>query len=154
MHAPITDAQRRKLFALARERGLDLDDLRAMTPAGSISLLRIDQAAELIDRIEGRPNPAPPPRTAHRRPRLPAGVIRLATAEQRAEIDRLAEAISAHYGWTRADLEAWLQPRRHRLTPDTSREAMETIRFLRQVLMQARCARWRTRQRSAAHASP
>lgn len=50
----ITPAQRRKLFALASRRGLDLDGLRDLTPAGSVSMLTRSQAADLIDRLEGR----------------------------------------------------------------------------------------------------
>lgn len=49
----ITAGQRRRLFALARERGLDLDQLRAATPAGSVSALSHDQAAAIIERLGG-----------------------------------------------------------------------------------------------------
>lgn len=50
----ITAAQRRKLFALGTALDLGLDDLRALTPSGSISMLTRTQASELIDRLSGR----------------------------------------------------------------------------------------------------
>ena len=52
----ITAAQRRRLFALGRSLGMNTDDLRAATPAGSISRLTRAQASELIDRLDGRPD--------------------------------------------------------------------------------------------------
>jgi len=51
----ITDAQRRKLFAVAKSRGLDLEAVRDLTPAGSVSMLTRAQAHDLIDRLAGRP---------------------------------------------------------------------------------------------------
>ncbi|NUQ48108.1 MAG: hypothetical protein HUU22_19010, partial [Phycisphaerae bacterium] len=51
MSSAITAAQRRLLFRLAAMRGLDLDALRDLTPAGSVSALTIVQAAALIDRL-------------------------------------------------------------------------------------------------------
>lgn len=52
---PLTAAQRRKLFALAGEHGLTLDGLRALTPAGSISMLNRGEAAVLINTLDGPP---------------------------------------------------------------------------------------------------
>ena len=47
----ITNLQRRTLFALARERGMDLAAVRDLTPAGSVSSLTRTEADELIDRL-------------------------------------------------------------------------------------------------------
>lgn len=52
---PINDGQRKMIFGLGKKLGLDIDDLRAMTPAGSISALTRAQAAKLIDTLTGRP---------------------------------------------------------------------------------------------------
>jgi len=51
----ITDAQRRCLFAMAHKLGMDIDDLRAATPQGSISKLSRVEAAALIGRLGGQP---------------------------------------------------------------------------------------------------
>ena len=51
----ITDAQRRCLFAMAHKLGMEIDDLRAATPQGSISKLSRVEAAALIDRLGGQP---------------------------------------------------------------------------------------------------
>jgi hypothetical protein len=47
----ITEVQRRQLFALARDRGMDLAAVRDLTPAGSVSALTRTQADALIDRL-------------------------------------------------------------------------------------------------------
>lgn len=47
----ITPPQRRALFAAARDRGLSIDDVRDMTPTGSISALTRAEASDLLDRI-------------------------------------------------------------------------------------------------------
>jgi hypothetical protein len=49
----IIELQRRRIFALARRHGLTLDDVRAMTPAGSVSELTKAQADALIRRLGG-----------------------------------------------------------------------------------------------------
>jgi len=54
----ITDAQRRMLFARAKVLGLGLDDIRAMTPKGSVSALTKEEARDLIDRLVRRPGRA------------------------------------------------------------------------------------------------
>lgn len=51
---PITDAQRRAIFALAAQRGLTIDDLRPLTPQRSIGRLTRAQAAHLLDYLAGR----------------------------------------------------------------------------------------------------
>lgn len=48
-----TAAQMRTLFALAKRRGLDVDDLRAMTPQRSIRALTVREAGGLIERLRG-----------------------------------------------------------------------------------------------------
>ena len=51
LEGPITEGQRRALFAAAGRIGLDLDGLRAMTPAGSVSKLTRAEAASLLNRL-------------------------------------------------------------------------------------------------------
>jgi len=51
----ITAAQRRLLFARARALGMGLDDIRAMTPKGSVSAMTKEEARNLIDRLLRRP---------------------------------------------------------------------------------------------------
>ncbi len=50
----LTPKQRAAIFALGNQRGLDLDDLRSMTPQGSVSKLTMREAGEVIDRLKGR----------------------------------------------------------------------------------------------------
>ena len=50
----LTAKQRATIFALANRRGLDLDDLRGMTPQGSVSKLTMREAGDVIDRLKGR----------------------------------------------------------------------------------------------------
>jgi hypothetical protein len=50
----LTDTQRRTIFALARNRGLDIDDVRGMTPQRSISKLTVHEAGQLIERLKGK----------------------------------------------------------------------------------------------------
>jgi len=51
---PITADQRRKIFALAKGRGLSIDDIRDLTPAGSISAMSTGQASRVIDALSGK----------------------------------------------------------------------------------------------------
>ena len=43
------------IFGLGKSKGLDIDDLRVMTRAGSISALSKTEAGELIDRLLSKP---------------------------------------------------------------------------------------------------
>jgi len=51
----LTAKQRVYIFTLGRRLGFNADDLRAMTPRGSISALSVREASDLIDRLNGRP---------------------------------------------------------------------------------------------------
>jgi hypothetical protein len=55
----ITAAQRRKIWAAAKQRGLDEDDLREIvrqiTGQTSTKALTIHEAVRIIDRLEGKP---------------------------------------------------------------------------------------------------
>ncbi|MFO0972392.1 MAG: hypothetical protein U1A27_02995 [Phycisphaerae bacterium] len=101
----IRPGQRKALFALAATLGLDIDELRDLTPARSISKLTVAQAAELLDRLRGGgPNCSRQP--AKRRP---AGVIVMVTDAQLARIDALRRELR----WTRAGLGQFLSQRTH-----------------------------------------
>lgn len=110
----LTSAQRSKLFALAKEQGHTIDDLRAMTPAGSISMLTRGQAATLIDALEkgNSPNYGRTPRM----PRRPAGTIRFMTDAQCSAIDRAR----ARLGMTATQFHDWLAKRHFRSDPSRS----------------------------------
>lgn len=107
----LTDQQRRHIFAAGRERGMSTDDLRRMTPAGSISMLTRDQAASLIDALKRGKSP-----DYERRPRMPRGksrsrkpegVIRMISEAQRARI----EALRIDIDCTKEELQDWLRVR-------------------------------------------
>ena len=104
---PISQPQRRKLFAVARERGLTHDDLRAMTPAGSVSALSYHQAAELLTRLCGKPYRAPERR---RRRSRRTGAIPIATNPQKFYIRILADQL----GLSKSQLDAYIRSRHHR----------------------------------------
>jgi hypothetical protein len=50
---PLTDAQRRAIFGIARRRCIDPDDVRSLCPNRSVRSLTRAQAANLIDRLNG-----------------------------------------------------------------------------------------------------
>ncbi|MFO0971863.1 MAG: hypothetical protein U1A27_00280 [Phycisphaerae bacterium] len=135
--------QRRALFAAGRAHGLDIDELRALTPAGSISALTRQQAADLLTRLNGdRARLAAPP-APRRRPRLAPGCVRTVSDAQRTYIADLRTEIRARYHWTDAELDAWLDRRHYR---DTGRpmsrvldgkDAAAVIRLLQMFLRNA-----------------
>jgi hypothetical protein len=49
----LTEKQRIYIFRLAADRGLDADELRALTPRGSVKDLTVWEASQLIDRLRG-----------------------------------------------------------------------------------------------------
>jgi hypothetical protein len=50
----LTNKQRTMIFGIGKRIGFGIDDLRAMTPQGSISKLTVREAGELIDRLLGK----------------------------------------------------------------------------------------------------
>jgi len=51
---PLTAEQRGMIFTLGKGRGMSTDDIRELTPAGSISALSTRQASQLIDALRGK----------------------------------------------------------------------------------------------------
>lgn len=86
MSRTISPGQRRALFALAGERGLDIDALRDMTPTGSISALSYAQAGDLVARLKGRVDTGRP----RARGRRGSGGLRPVSPQQRSYIRHLA----------------------------------------------------------------
>jgi len=95
---PLSPGQRRALFAVGKRRGLSIDGLRELTPAGSISALTRAQAAGLLDRLNVGTD-YEHPRPAQRQPRRPRGVYAIATDAQRRKI----EALRIDLGWEQRD---------------------------------------------------
>lgn len=131
---PITAGQRKALFAAGRAHGLDIDDLRGLTPAGSVSALTRLQAASLLERLNrgtetARPEPRP------RAPRRPKGVLAICTAAQRGKI----EALRIDLGWTPEGLTAFLAERHHldgraMTAIDSTKDGAAVIELLKTVL--------------------
>ena len=93
----VTEDQRKLIFALGRARGLDLDDLRGMTPSGSVSRLTQREAAELIAALQGG--------IGSRRPPTDAGLIRqlllieyLGKTLLRFDEDKFSEWLRSRFG--------------------------------------------------------
>jgi len=95
MVAPVTRAQMAKIWAAAREIGMDRETLYLLVPRGSIRNLSREEASELIEQLCGGPgSSAEDTRTRyHDRPRTPPG--RYVTAGQR----RLIAALFHRLGW-------------------------------------------------------
>jgi hypothetical protein len=130
---PITVDQRRAIFAAARARALDIDDVRAMTPSGSISKLTRLQARDLLDRINANTEYS----TARRQnasPRRPKGVYAMVSEAQRVKI----KAIQHEIGWTDEHLGTWLKQRHHddgrpMTQMNSGKDAKAVIELLKQV---------------------
>ena len=148
---PMSDAQRRTIFGLGRRLGMGLDELRDLTPLGSLSALDGKQAAELIDRLktgvrpENRPAPKKRPR---RRRQTEDGVVAipLVTPAQKTEIARL---VVCELGWTAPGFDAWLRAKHSTACFEKladGRRATKIIHSLRKIV------EWRARR--AAQAGP
>jgi len=108
---PLSPAQRRSIFSLARSRGLDLDDIRALCPRGHVSTLTRGQAAALIDRLDGRE--AARPNAPGLGSRVSGPGSRSPSPDSSATSAQLAFAsdLAAGAGLDRRDLARWLHRR-------------------------------------------
>ena len=137
---PITPAQVRAIHVALARQGIDDADYRARLRSGwgvdTCKRLTRRQASQLLIEL-GRPLPRPaggrPPR-APRPPRLPAGVVRLATPRQRELIDVLRRQIAwrSPDGWR-----GWLQESFGLRAVRTSTEAGRIIEGLRAMRRRA-----------------
>lgn len=150
----LTEAQRRAIFRAMNAKGLDIDDIRAMTPARSISALTVPEASELLDKLNAG--------TAYqrrrgsgdrqssgfvpRRPRRSAMTIAMVSQAQR----DLICAIRMEIGWTEAQLADWLSKRHYHYDStrtmdrfDSSADAVAVIELLKQVRDRTLAARWK-----------
>lgn len=140
LQKPIAAGQRRALFAAAERLGWSLDDLRAVTPGGSISKLTVRQASELLDRLNAG-TPAAERHATRRSPRRPKNVLAMPTPAQRVKLDALREAL----GWTAERLNEWLSERHYShggpmSQMATSRDAREVIELLKDVVRRSKKA--------------
>ena len=124
--ANLSDAQRRKIFKLKGEKGLDNDTLRAyihtLVGKSSIKELTIVEAIKVIDALEGPQSNGPD---------------RISTKQQ-----KYLEGLAKQYGWTtesgRTDmkrLNAWLTARYKVsnimwLTPKNASDAIEGLKAM------------------------
>lgn len=107
MPGPISAGQRKAIFAAARSRGLSIDDIRGMTPQGSVSKLTAAEASRVLDAINAGTPHELVRRKRPRSPRRPKGTIRLVTPEQH----RLIAALRIELGWTENQLREFLAAR-------------------------------------------
>lgn len=126
-----TAAQRRAIVLIGRGLGMDVDELRALTPAGSLRALSFEAAAALLDRLNaGRPKREEPARPAGRRSK--DGVFKMVTPRQREVI----RSYQGRIGWDDAELDAFLQ-RTFKLslaTLATRRDASRALTVLRKIV--------------------
>jgi hypothetical protein len=140
---PITAAQRKALFAAGRAHGLDVDGLRELTPAGSISRLTRLQANQLIDRLNAGTEHSHPKRHS-RLPRRPKGIYAVRSGPQMLKI----EALRIDLGWTPEGLQGWLAERHHAdgramTRINSTADAAAVIELLKAVLVKTDRARAR-----------
>lgn len=125
---PATPRQKKAIFAAAKSRDLDIDDVRAMTPENSVSRLTRGQAAGLLDRLNaGRDRPA-----RKRRPKANPDAIRLISPRQR---DYIADLVTV-LGWSFEKYAAWLAKSLQYESPDqvaTSKDAYRVIEGLKNI---------------------
>ena len=88
----ISHDQRRRLFGLAKRRGMSTDGLRAATPDGSIGALSRAEASRLIAELGGAPLANPPGQAPPTKKHRPAeGCVRMITSEHVGQIARLLD---------------------------------------------------------------
>lgn len=138
---PVSDAQRRAIFAAASRIGLSIEDVRALTPSGSISKLTFHQAGDLLKHLNAGTEHAHP-RQAPRGPRRPKGVYAIATDAQRRKIESLRISLD----WTVEGLNSWLSERTHvdgrpMTRVDSTADANAVIELLKVVLSKTLKAR-------------
>lgn len=93
--AMMSNAQRRLLFRIKKQRGWETDDLRAACGVGSLKDITRDQATKIINRLlEDRPEHRPRRRRGNPPPK--EGTIRPITEEQRDTIRLMFRKL----GWT------------------------------------------------------
>lgn len=148
-----TPAQISCLWSLARQRGLDADELRAMTPHGSVRSLTIAEASALIDRLKGHQSPSREGGGSLPRPRAIPGIARQPAIEQLILDGSLVRWIAQRYHKTIKEVEAWLATRHYRSHGGpmnlirTSADCVERIELLKAVKAKAeRAARDPQRQ--------
>lgn len=144
LDGPITPVQRRALFAAAKGHGLDIDDLRAMTPAGSISALSRSEAFAVLDRVNSGTAYDERRRRRQRGPRRPKGVFAMVTAAQSAKI----EALRLDLAWSPEGLAGFLAERHYSHGGPMSKilttaDASAVIELLKSVIKRQAAARSR-----------
>lgn len=122
---PCTTEQMKKLFACARERGLSVDEVRAMTPNGSVKAMTWGQCSAVINRILGQREDARPPRRGRRgsalSKRRPPDVFAPLTDDQRDTIDRRYRIAM---GWTPPAMLAYLKNKTYPSDPSRTMDSI------------------------------
>lgn len=132
---PITEPQRRAIFAAARQRGMSPDDVRALCPKGSVSMLSSFEASRVLDRLNGKTDDD----RSHRPKRRKSGardVTRMISSDQLAYIDKLRICM----GWTKRHLGEHLDAKHYKSDPSrkmsvmqSSPDAVAVIEHLRKI---------------------
>jgi len=162
----VTRPQLAKIWATAKERGISPDLVRSMTPAGSVGMLTVAQASELIDALvrgrapdysrvasapRGRRFPSASSAPPRETPRRPAGIYALpslaAALLDSANITWLAEHWRHKDGspWTELQVIDWLSKRRFRHGGPMSicrsaKDLTERIELTKAVILRTRAA--------------
>lgn len=118
---PITEPQRKAIFAAARQRGMSTDDVRALCPNGSVSMLSSLEASRVLDRLNGKPDDD----RSHRPKRRKSGardVTRMISSDQLAYIDKLRICM----GWTKRHLGEHLDTKHYKSDPSRKMSVMRS----------------------------
>jgi hypothetical protein len=131
--------QIKALFAAAHARGLSDDDLRAMTPTGSVKALKFMEASALLNRLNGRKDGYVPNRARKKAARRPTDVFAPLSDEQRDLIDR---KLRIALGWTPQQMKAHLETKHYVSDPTrdmssilSSTDGVAVAEHLKKVLL-------------------
>ncbi|MBE7507765.1 MAG: hypothetical protein HS101_15980 [Planctomycetia bacterium] len=132
---PITEPQRKAIFAAARQRGMSTDDVRALCPKGSVSMLSSLEASRVLDRLNGKTDDDRSRRTKRRKSGA-RDVTRMISSDQLAYIDKLRICM----GWTKRHMGEHLDAKHYKSDPSrkmsvmqSSPDAVAVIEHLRKI---------------------
>lgn len=140
---PSSPKIRSAIVIAGKARGMSLDDIRALTPKGSVSMLTAREAAQLLSRLNSGTaydKPAPP-----RQRRRPNGIVAIPTGWLLSKDSAMCRELRAQYGWSEQQLTDWLTKRTlpsgaSAARPATGRDYQERIELIKGVLTRARKA--------------
>ena len=138
-----TKAQRSRLVVVARQRGIDLSELRDLV-GGSVSALSSADCSAWITKLSGQDLPHPPGQAPRRKGRPAPGTVRMITQDH---VDQISRLMGEYFGWgtngPHVSAFHWLRKDFKEVKTDirdlaTAQRAGEVIRVLKSMLARTR----------------